>query len=113
MNYKICTGDISNAYLFAKAKEKVYIIPGKEFEELEGRILITDRSLYGLRQSGYAFPEHLANKLRSIQFKPSKSDGDFWIRDRGDHYEYIGTYVDDIMVFSKEPLSVIKEIEST
>ena len=26
---------------------------------------------------------------------------------------YIATYVDDIMVFSKEPLSVIKEIEST
>ena len=97
---QICTGDISNAYLFAKAKEKVYINAGKEFGELEGRILIIDKAVYWLRQSGYAFHEHLANNLRSIKFKPSKSDGDFWIRDRGDHNEYIATYVDDIMVFS-------------
>ena len=37
----ICTADISNAYLFAKAKEKVYFVAGKEFgKEMEGKFLL-------------------------------------------------------------------------
>ena len=36
----MCAGDISNACVFAKAKEKVYFIAGKYFgKDMEGRIL--------------------------------------------------------------------------
>ena len=55
----ICAGDISNAYLFARAKEKVYFIAGKEFgRDMEGRVLIIDKALYGLPFSGFQFHQH-------------------------------------------------------
>ena len=45
----ICAGDISNAYLFARARERVYSIAEKEFgKNTEGRVLLIDKALYGL-----------------------------------------------------------------
>ena len=44
-------------------------------------------------------------------FRPSKADADFWMKDCGSHYEYIATYVDDILAFGKDPMSLIKEIQ--
>ena len=42
---------IGNVYLEAKTKEKVYIITGKEFGDLEGHIWVIHKALYGLRYS--------------------------------------------------------------
>ena len=48
----VCAGDVGNAFLNAKTKEKVFIIAGPEFgPELEGQRLIVDKSLYGLKTS--------------------------------------------------------------
>ena len=44
-------------------------------------------------------------------FKPSKADPDMWYRDKHDHYEYIATYVDDLLVVSRDPQSVMKALE--
>ena len=49
---ELMAGDISNAYLTAYTKEKLYVIAGKEFGELEGHVLIIVKALYGLRTSG-------------------------------------------------------------
>ena len=44
---------------------------GPEFgPELEGRILLIDKSLYGLKTSGARFHEHLSLKLAGLGFKP-------------------------------------------
>ena len=40
--------DIGNAYLEALTGEKLYIVAGPEFKELEGHILIIYKALYGL-----------------------------------------------------------------
>ena len=56
---KVCATDISSAYLYTKTREKRYIIAGPEFGELEGKKLVIDHSLYGLRTSGAQFHEHL------------------------------------------------------
>ena len=45
-------GDVGNAYLESYTKEKVYFIAGPEFEEMEGRIMVISKALYGLRSSG-------------------------------------------------------------
>ena len=42
--------DIGNAYLEAKTKEKLYVVAGPEFEELEGHILVIYKALYGLKR---------------------------------------------------------------
>ena len=34
-----------------------------------------------------------------------------WYKDLGTHYEYIATYVDDLMIASKNPRELIKKIE--
>ena len=50
----------------------------------------------------------LFDKLRLLGFTPSKADPDLWIRDAEDHYEYIAVYSDDLLVFSKQAVSILK-----
>ena len=67
---KCCAGDVVNAYLNSDTKEKVFIIAGPEFgPNLQGRVLIIVKALYGLRTSAARFHEHLANTLRSLGFR--------------------------------------------
>ena len=69
----VCAGDIGNAYLYGKTKEKVYIIAGPEFGvKLLGKKLIIDKALYGLKSSSARFHEHLSGTLLSMGYKPSK-----------------------------------------
>jgi hypothetical protein len=42
-----------------------------------------------------------------MNFNPSKMDADIWMRDCGDHYEYIACYVDDLMIASRQPQTII------
>ena len=90
--------DIGNAYLEFVTKEKVYIIAGPEFGDREGHTLIIRKALYGLKSSGLRWRERFAGVLRSMGFFPSKAENDIWMRDKGDHYEYIGVYVDDLII---------------
>jgi hypothetical protein len=39
-------------------------------------------------------------------FFPCKMEPDVWMRDKGDHYEYIATYVDDLCIASKDPKAI-------
>ena len=41
----------------------------------------------------------------------SKAETDLWIRDKGTHYEYIGTYVDDLLIASKNPAKIIEDLK--
>jgi len=109
---KIGVGDVGNAYLEAETKEKVYIIAGSEFGELEGHTLIIFKALYGLRTSGARYHERFAATLRDMSFTPSFADPDVWMRDAGDHWEYLAVYVDDLMAIMKDPdefFNVLKE----
>ena len=88
---------------------------GPEFgPELEGRILLIDKSLYGLKTSGARFHEHLSLKLAGLGFKPTKADPDLWMKKHPDgHYEYIAQYVDDVIAFAKDPMKIMKDLEQT
>jgi hypothetical protein len=44
---------------------------------------------------------------------PLKSGKDIWMRDKGDHYEYVAVYVDDLLIASREPQSIITALETT
>ncbi len=113
----VYAGDIGNAYLYGKTKEKVYIIAGPEFgKELEGKRLIIDKALYGLKSSSARFHEHLSAILLSMGYKPSKADYDLWIKETDDFYdfyEFIARYVDNVISFSKDPMMVIQEFKKT
>ena len=107
----VCAGDVGNAFLYGKTREKVYVIAGEEFGENKGKRMIIDRSLYGLRSSAARFHEHLSVKLKKMGFLPSKADPDLWYRKHDGHYEYIARFVDDVIAFSKDPMAIMKELE--
>jgi len=86
----------------------VYIIAGPEFGDREGHVLIISKALYGLHSSGLRWSERLADVLREMGFFTSHCEKDIWLRDMGDHYEYIAVYVDDLMIVGKDPDSIIK-----
>jgi hypothetical protein len=65
--------------------------------------MVIRKALYGLRTSGARFHEKLADTFRDFNFKPSYADPDVWIKDCGTYYEYICTYVDDLMCSMKDP----------
>ena len=49
--------DIGNVYLEAFTDEKLYIVAGPEFQELEGYILVFLKALYGLKCPGKRWAE--------------------------------------------------------
>jgi hypothetical protein len=98
--------DIGNAYLEAETLEKVYIVAGPEFGELEGHALVIFKALYGLRTSGLRWHERFADCLRDMGFEPSKSEPDIWMRKNGNVYEYIAVYVDDLAIAAKDPKGI-------
>ncbi len=87
-------------------QEKVYIIVGPEFGELEGHTLIIFKALYGLRTSGLCWHKCFANCLRDMGFTPSKAEPDIWMRQNGNIYEYIGVYMDDVTTAAKNPKAI-------
>ena len=90
----------------------MYIVAGPEFgKELEGTILIFHKALYGLRSSAARFHEHLTTTLHKLGYKTCKADRNLWMRKMNDHYEYLVTYVDDILVWSKDPMKVMKDLQ--
>jgi len=104
--------DIGNAYLEAMTKEKVYIVAGPEFGELEGHTLVINKALYGLRSSGLRWHEQLADTLRDMGFVPSKAEEDIWMRENNGVYEYIASYVDDLCVVAKDPKEITDDLVS-
>ena len=73
-NLNIWGTDIGNAYLDAFTDEKLYIVAGPEFKELEGYILIFLQTLCGLKSSGKRWAEVIHGILRDMKFTPSKAD---------------------------------------
>ena len=89
-NFELWGADIGNAYLEAYTHEKLFIIAGPEFEELEGFILIFNKALYGLKSSGKRWAERFYDIIKDMGFMPSKADPCIWMRENKNLkcYEY-------------------------
>ena len=44
---------------------------------------------------------------------PCKAENDVWMKDCGDHYEYIAVYVDDLLIVSKNPQDIVDQLTKT
>ena len=98
--HRFLCGDIGNASIQAKTKEKIYTSVGNEFGDRAGCIAILTRIFYGLTTSAERFRTLFADFLRTLGFHPSRFDRDVWMRmrDTKDGYDYICTHVDDFKV---------------
>lgn len=109
----ILSADVQNAYLNAPTKEKVWTRAGIEFgPDDAGRPVLIVQALYGLKSSGARWRDHMAATLREAGFTSCLADPDVWMRKQvkpnGDKYwEYVLCYVDDLLVLSHDPKSVM------
>ena len=112
-NLEIWGADVGNAYLEAYTDEKLCIMAGPEFKELQGHLLIMVKALYGTRSGGARRHDRLFDILQELKFKPSKADPDVWMRPEpgGTCYEYIAVYVDDLAIAAKDPQAFRNELK--
>ena len=106
----VLAGDVTNAYLNAKCREKIWFEGGIETGEDRGKVLIVTRALSGLKSSGAAWQADLASTLRDLKFTSSQADPDVWLRSSGTHYDMILVHVDDILIFAKDPKLTMDEL---
>ena len=109
--------DISNAYLNAPCRERVWFEGGIETGVDRGKVLIIGRALYGLKSSGASWRATLASKLQEMGFEDTRIDPDVWRRKAtkpkgGEYYELLLVYVDDILMVSHDPKPTLEEIGS-
>ena len=102
--------NVGNAYLESFMQEKVYIKVGPEFGEIKGHYLLIVKALYGLKLSGLQWCERLADVPRSMGFFMSKAEPDIWMRDKGNHYECIAVYVNNLLTVSRDPNALIEQL---
>jgi len=112
-NLQILHGDVSNAFISAPCREKIYSRAGAEFGDREGAILILKKALYGLRSSSKAFRCCFADYLRTLGFFPTRYDRDVWMRLREDNegYDYICTHVDDFKIVARDAFRWVAKIK--
>jgi len=105
----LIAADDYNAYLNGFKKEKLYL--QIDYGKLKGKWLIISKALYGLKTSAARWTDPIAEILRKLGFSPSYANTKIWMRDKGDHYKYIAVYVDDLIIASKDPMGLLKELE--
>ena len=66
--YQVFT-DVGNAYLQALTREKLYIVGGPEFEELQRHVLVMYKALYGTRSGGECWYHKFFDILHHLDFK--------------------------------------------
>ena len=110
---EIWGADVGNAYLEAYTDEKLCIIAGQEFKDLQGHLLIMIKALYGTCSGGARWHDRLLDILQELNFKPSKADPDVWMRPEpgGTCYEYRAVYVDDLAIAAKDPQAFCHELK--
>ena len=50
--------------------------------------------------------------MQKLGFFPSRADPDVWMRDKGDHYEYVVVYVDDLLYAGRNAEQYWKDVKS-
>ena len=105
---KILGCDVSNAYLNAPCREKIWVDAGPEFGSDQGSVMIVRKALYGLKSSGFSWKKMLTQNLEDMGYKSSIADPDVFIRaaskpDGTEYYEFLLTYVDDCLCVSAKP----------
>ena len=104
-------GDIGNAYLEATTKEKIYILAGPEFEEIQGHILVIHKAFYGLKSSVSRWSQRIDCIMLQLGFKPCKADPCVWLREMKTKHIDRAIYVDGLLIAFGKPQQTIKDLK--
>jgi hypothetical protein len=100
--------DVSNAYLNAPCREKIWFVAGPEFGSRQGQVVKIVCAVYGLKSSGASWQNMLQQTIvEELQFQLTIADPDVYCRcnqkPSGEEYwELVLVYVDDILIISHE-----------
>lgn len=121
--------DVDTAYLYAKINEKLYMETSEMLKEALEQILRTERrdslvaekagkmlkelndgnkvckiliAIYGLKQSGERWYNHLCHVLDKVGFKPTVSDPCVFLYQQENKYAILTAYVDDFLIASQD-----------
>eukprot|EP00978_Attheya_sp_CCMP212_P015012 scaffold38581_cov48-Attheya_sp.AAC.3 len=105
---EVLSCDITNAYLNADCREKIWVQAGPEFGEDEDLVMIIKKALYCLKSSGASWRNMISQTMLDAGYENTYADPDVWrrraVKNDGTHYyELILVYVDDIMSISQIP----------
>jgi hypothetical protein len=109
--------DIENAYLTAPITEKVWTVLRPEFGDDAVKRALIVRSLYGLKATGAAFRNHLAEYMKHLGWNTCRADRDLWMKaeTRPDdgvlYWAYIMIYVDDILCVYHDPGALLAKLD--
>jgi Reverse transcriptase (RNA-dependent DNA polymerase) len=118
LNYlEVKSSDIENAYLTAPVAEKIWTVLGPEFGTDKGKKAIVVRSLYGLKSSGAAFRNHLADCMRHLGWTSCLADPDVSYKaevrpdDGFQYYAYALLCVDDDLVIHHNATTALERLD--
>ena len=101
IDYEMDSIDVITAFLHAELEEEIYISIPDGYPIKPGQekmVLKLFKSLYGLKQSPYAWNKEIDRYLQSIGFKPTESERCIYVGRWGDATIYLLVYVDDIII---------------
>ena len=115
-NLDVLSCDVSNAFLNAPCKEKIWIPAGREFGSDEGSVMIIRKAAYGLKSSGNSWRQVMSQFItETLGFQNTIADPDVYRResrkpDGTSYYELLLVYVDDLLCVSHNPKDVMDKI---
>ena len=118
LNLEVMTGDVSGAYLNAKAEEKVCSNALDNNGVRTHEFVIIEGNLYGLRSAASAWWTHFAGTLRSLGFRNAYADSNVWFKARLlqdgtiEGYDYIVVHVDDFMIMAKNAEQYMSKLKA-
>ena len=98
-------------------QEKITTICGPEFGVCKDRRAIIVRALCGLKGSGVAFRNHLADCMQHLECKSCRADPDLWHKpkvrpsDGHKHCSCVLLYVDDCLAIDHDAEETLKSID--
>ena len=111
---KVLAGDLGNAYLHARTREKVFCRLEEEWgPEYAGRVAVIEKAIYGLVSSAYEFHSYVVRAMDGMGWTQAEACKDIWFRwnERDGKYDRVGFYVDDVIITGMHPEEIVMEME--
>ncbi|WVZ92208.1 hypothetical protein U9M48_038291 [Paspalum notatum var. saurae] len=92
--------DVKNAFLHGDLQEEVHmeIPPGLSIPEVAGKVCKLKKSLYGLKQSPWAWFDRFKHALCAMKYIQCNGDHTLFYRHSGPKITILAVYVDDIII---------------
>ena len=105
--YHVRQLDVDTAYLNAKLNEDIYLTQPKGFHDNTELVCKLNKAIYGLKQAGLAWYQHLSGVLFNMGFRKATSDTCLFVKHKPEPL-LLAIYVDDIVIASKSHALITK-----